>query len=181
MSFSPGEMKGVEEELPVEMVETIAPGGTAVARFQIAFPVVGRHVFKAALPTDTVAADNERSTVLTLESGEPVLGIEDRLEHRNGDFWTKILRPGRSNTGLLPNLQPSSYLRETPVAELKRNSAIYLFGADQLEPGMVEKLEQYVADGGGLAIFMGLLSEYPCHIVAVDYCMLKSDTDSPSA
>lgn len=152
---TPGELEGAVEELPIEMIESIAPGGRAVARFQIAFPSVGQHVFRATLPTDAVAADNQRFTVLSLESGEPALAIEDRPEYRNGDFWMKILQPGgQSNTGLRPTVEPSSYLRETALADLKRNTAIYLFGIDQVEPTMVEKLEEYVSDGGGLAIFM---------------------------
>ncbi|MCA9175697.1 MAG: BatA domain-containing protein [Planctomycetales bacterium] len=152
---TPGELKGKEDDLPVEVIDTIAAGGVGVARFQVAYNAVGRHVFKATLPSDNVPADNERFVVLGLESGEPVLAIDDRPEFGNGDYWMKILQPGgQSNTGLRPEVQPTTFLRDATVADLRRFSGIYLFGSTNLDEAMVRKLEQYVSGGGGLAIFM---------------------------
>ena len=150
------EVTGQIEELPVVVFENIESGATATKRVQVFFPEAGQHVVDAQLPEDSILADNSRFTVLDFPEGDNVLLVDGTSDQRNQYFITSVFRPSQlTNTGIIPDVQPVEFLRDTPAESLSKYSAIYLMDVGRLDGDAIANLEQYVARGGGLAWFAG--------------------------
>jgi hypothetical protein len=146
----------VAEDLPVEFIPSIGAGETVTRRVQIYFPITGRHVVEATLPDDAVRIDNTRWEVIDLRSSERCLVIDGDPEQANVFFLQTIFQPGgRANTGVSPDIQPSSFLRTATDDALAAYDAIYLTDVPVLEKPAIDKLLFYCKNGGGLAIFAG--------------------------
>ncbi|MAT12427.1 MAG: hypothetical protein CMM02_15645 [Rhodopirellula sp.] len=151
-----GEVTGQIEELPIVVFENIEPGMTASKRVQVFFPEAGQHVVDAELPEDSILTDNSRYTVLDFPEGDNVLLIDGTSDLRNQYFITSVFRPSQlTNTGIIPDVQPVEFLRDTPAEALSKYSAIYLMDVSRLDGDAIVNLEQYVSRGGGLAWFAG--------------------------
>lgn len=152
----PAEVLGQIEELPVVVFDNIEPGVTATKRVQVFFPEAGKHVVDAELPEDSILADNSRFTVLDFPEGDHVLLVDGTSDQRNQYFINSVFRPSQlTNTGIIPDVQPVEFLRDTPAESLSKYSAIYLMDIGRLDPDAITNLEQYVTRGGGLAWFAG--------------------------
>lgn len=148
-----------------ETIESIAPGETVTRRVQVRFPLPGKHVVEASLDDDAVAADNLRYCVVDFPEGEQVLLVDGHPERRHAYFLSAVFQPrvrgieGDSSasvrTGILPTIVDPAQLRDMTAQSLRDNRAIYLLDVPRLDEVAVEKLENYVRDGGGLAIFLG--------------------------
>ncbi|MBM3998877.1 MAG: hypothetical protein FJ297_04925 [Planctomycetes bacterium] len=155
-SAAPGQFEGEVEELPVDLLESIAPGDIVRRRVQVFFPSPGRHVVEAVLPEDPIAADNRRWCVIDFRSGEPVLVIDGDPERRNAFYLESIFQPGpNARTGIEPVIQDGAFLRDAPAEDLERFATVYLLDVGKLEGRAVERLEAFVSGGGGLAFFLG--------------------------
>jgi hypothetical protein len=153
---APGQDLGVEEELPIELLESIGAGETVTRRVQVFFPKPGRHVVEAQLPEDVVEVDNRRWSVIDFRAGEPVLIVDGDPAQRNAFYLESIFQPGpRAKTGIEPRVAGAEYLRDAAAEDLAQYSVIYLMDIDRLDSRAVEKLETFVNAGGGLAFFMG--------------------------
>jgi len=152
----PGEDVAQVEELPVEMIDVIPPGQTVTRRVQVFFPQPGMHVVEAALPEDALPADNRRWCALDFQSGEPVLVVDGDSQQRHAYYLESIFQPGPgARTGIQPIVKDVAYLRDVPEGELARYVVVYLLDVPRLDTQAVQKLETFVRDGGGLAIFLG--------------------------
>ncbi len=160
-TFFPASLDGSESvpqaaDLPDVLIERIAPGEATTRQLQVYFPTAGRHVVQATLPADAVIADNQRWCIVDLPLGEPVTIIDGDPEGRAAYYLESIFQPAaNTKTGILPETQPISYLRDATPEELASRRAIYLLDVPQLESRAVENLQQYVRNGGGLAVFLG--------------------------
>jgi len=155
-SAEPGRLVGTTAEPPAVLLDEVPPGQTITRRVQVYFPQPGAHVVEALLPEDAVAADNRRWCVLDIPAGEPALIIDGSLNQRNAYFLTAAFQPGqRANSGVRPEVQPLSMLRDTTAEALRVYRAIYLADVDQVDERVVENLENYLKAGGGLAVFAG--------------------------
>jgi len=153
-SKQPGEAPGVSEELPIELIDEIGPGETVVRRVQVYFDRPGAHVVTASLPDDPLLLDNTRYCVLNFPEAERVLLIDGAAEQTNSRYLQTAFTPGgRVFTGVQAVIEPPSYLRGAD--DLNAYSAIYLLDVARLDGGAVGRIENYVRDGGGLAIFAG--------------------------
>ncbi|GIW96049.1 MAG: membrane protein [Pirellulaceae bacterium] len=153
---APGQSEGVVEDLPVELIDVIPPGQTASRRVQVHFPQTGMHAVEAFLPEDAVAADNRRWCVIEFLDGEPILVVDGDAQQRHAFYLEAIFQPGTlARTGVQPVTKPVEYLRDVPPEELARYASIYLLDVPRLDERSVAKLEQFVSDGGGLAVFVG--------------------------
>jgi hypothetical protein len=139
-----------------EVIEEIAPGRTETRRFLVHFPTAGEHTVAASLPEDGVAADNARYVVVGLPLGVPVLIVDGDTESRDGYFLSSALNPGAVQTGIAPQVESPQFLNRQP---LDKFTTIYLANVDRLDPPAVEALEDYVRQGGGLAMFVGELTD----------------------
>ena len=152
----PGRLSGKSEEPPALLVEEIPPAQTVTRRVQVYFPQAGAQIVEARLPEDCVTADNYRWCVLNLPAGEPVLLLDGSLDQHNAYYLSAAYQPGqRANSGIRPDVQRASLLRDAPADTLRSFRTIYLADVDQLDERSVENLENYVKGGGGVAVFVG--------------------------
>lgn len=160
-TFHPASLDGSEStpqtaDLPDVQIDRIEPDETVSRQVQVFFPTAGQHVVQARLPADAILADNQRSCVVDLPLGEPVTLVDGDPAGQAAYYLESIFQPsGATKTGILPQSQPLSYLRDVTPEALAGQRAVYLLNVPQLEPLAVEHLEAYVRGGGGLAIFLG--------------------------
>jgi hypothetical protein len=146
-----------------ETVESIPPGETVTRRIQVRFPITGKHVVEARLPDDAVVADNLRYAVVDFPEAEPVLIIDGHPDQRNAYYLTSVFQPQAEGapagsavrTGILPAIEDTAKLRDMPLESLREYRAVYLLDVPRLDEAAITKLETYVREGGGLAIFLG--------------------------
>jgi len=151
----PQQAEGKPEELPTVLFNEIKPREAATSRVQVFFPQPGKHVVEAELQSDTVVTDNKRWSIVDFLAGVPVLVIDGDVTQKNAYFLNSAFEPGRKNTGIRPEVQPASFLRDVEPDVLAAYHTIYLLDVDRLEEGAIANLEQYVRQGGGLGIFSG--------------------------
>ena len=153
----PGLPVGAGDELPTVLIDEIGPGRTARRRVQVHFPAAGVHVVQANLPPgDAVAADDERWCVVDFPDGVPVLVVEDGASQRHAYYLRSAIQPGpRAQTGLRPEVRPTTFLRDIAPDALNAYHAVFLLNVSRLDQKAVDNLQDYVRAGGGLAIFMG--------------------------
>jgi hypothetical protein len=145
-----------ETELPDVLLDRIEAGETATRTFQVFFATSGHHVVNVELPSDALVADNRRWCVVELEAGESALIVDGDPSERSAYYLESIFRPGtKAKTGIVPSVQPVSYLRDASPEELARHRAIYLLDVPPLEARTLENLRAYVEAGGGLTCFLG--------------------------
>ncbi len=144
------------EDLPDVLIDSLRPGESVTKQFQVFFPTTGQHVVRVSLPPDALLADNRRWCVLDLPEGERVLLIDGDARDRSAYYLQSVFEPDvKTKTGVLPEVQDAAFLRDADPVELRRYHAIYLLDVPQLDPRAVENVEQFVRQGGGLAIFAG--------------------------
>lgn len=139
---------------PAINFDQVLPGETASRTFEVRFLDPGEHRLMAQLPQDAVSVDNQRFAVIHVPRAVAVLAIDGSRERRNDAFYlTRALAPdAKTPTGIEPVEETPRVLSTKPLNEFQ---TIYLLNVDRLEDAAVEALEQYVRNGGGLAIFLG--------------------------
>ncbi|MCA9262390.1 MAG: hypothetical protein KDA60_01020, partial [Planctomycetales bacterium] len=156
LTESPSSPSLSREELPKLDIDRIAPGESVVRRVQVYFPKAGQHAVAAELPADPVAADNRRWCVIQLPAAVPVLVIDGDTQQRNAEFLVSAFRPGRTvETGIRPDVQPESFLRDSTDETLNAYRSIFLLDVGRLDDLAVSNLRRYVESGGGVSFFLG--------------------------
>ena len=152
----PTKSSRVVSDLPNILIERIGPGESVTRRAQVYFANAGQHVVSAALPADTVLADNQRWCVVDFPDSIPVLVIDGDPQQANSAYLFSVFQPGeRVTTGIRPELQTASFLRDAQPTDLAKYRVIYLLDVPRLDPLAVKNVENHVRDGGGLAVFLG--------------------------
>ena len=142
-------------EIPTVFFEEIKPGQSATQRFAVYFPKPGKHVIEAVLPEDNLMLDNKRRAVIEFVESAKALLIDD-AQRLNAFYLSSAFAPGgKQNTGVASQIETTKFLRTATLAELQAFSSIYLLDVEQLEEASLRKIESYVANGGGLGIFLG--------------------------
>jgi hypothetical protein len=138
---------------PSAAIAEIPAGKVAAERFQVNFAKGGWHTISARLEGDAVAADNYRFSAIELPVDLPVLLIDGDAKAKEAKFLDWLLNPGGSvKTGMRPTIETPRYLSSKPLDGF---SAINLAGIDRMDKSAVAALENYVAEGGGVAFFVG--------------------------
>lgn len=140
------------------LIDEIASGKTEVRRFPVLFTTAGEHQLRAELKGDSVVlADNSRYTVVDVPLGVPVLIIDGDPKAEDAFFVASALAPpGSTRSGISPQVETPAFLNNNPLAKFR---SIYLVNLDRLDQAGIRALEAYVVGGGGLAIFLGDLSQ----------------------
>jgi len=138
---------------PAVSIPQIPPRKAVRKQFPIHFPTAGKHRIVARLPSDAVAADNFRYGVLDMPVGVPVLLIDGDPQAWDARFLALVLESEkRVRTGIIPRIEQPRFLSLNRLDEFH---AVYLANIERLDASAVKALEEYVAGGGGLAIFLG--------------------------
>ncbi len=126
--FHPASLDGSEStpqaaELPDVQIDRIEAGEAASRQVQVFFPTAGQHVVQASLSADAILADNQRSCVVELPLGEPVTIVDGDPEGRAAYYLESIFQPSSATkTGILPQTQPLSYLRDVAPESAGRSA-----------------------------------------------------------
>lgn len=147
---------GNESTLPPLVIDTIAPGETAVARTQMVFGKSGSQVVQATLNDDALLEDNSFSAVLDILEGQELLVIDGDDRRMGAFFLEATLNPGgMTRTGWKTRSEGPGFLRDNDASVLSKFASIVLMKTTSLDPRAIANLESYVRAGGGLAIFLG--------------------------
>jgi hypothetical protein len=138
---------------PSVTLREIPPGQIVKERFLVNFPNAGPHEITARLESDAVAADNHRYCAIDLPSDITSLLVDGDPDTRDAKYLSWALAPGGSvRTGIRPQIETPRYLSLKPLDGF---AAVNLANIDRLDTSAVEALEKYVAEGGGVAFFLG--------------------------
>ena len=152
----PGQLVAKEDSPPTVLIDEILPGQTVTVRTQVFFPQPGSHVIEAVLPEDALNADNRRWCVVELAESESVLIVDGSSQQRGEYYLSAAFDPGRrTKTGIDPEQQPATFLRDSTPAALQTYRSIYLLDVERLDRRARENLETFVRQGGGLGVFLG--------------------------
>lgn len=140
--------------LPAVEFDEIEPGETATRRFRTVFATAGAHQLAARLESDAVPGDNVRYFAAQIPAILPVLIVDGSQRGDDGNYLRTALSPGGKNlAGWSPQVERPAFLRRHD--QLGRFAAVYLLDVPRLDPTEIEALEEYVADGGGVGVFLG--------------------------
>ena len=138
---------------PAVTVGPIPPGESARQRFAVQFPSAGEHRVVARLESDPVATDNSRRAVIDFPADLPVLLIDSDAGAGDAGYLNAALAPGGPiATGISPRIEKPRYLS---LNELGQFRAIYLLNIERLDRSAIVALEEYMAGGGGVGVFLG--------------------------
>ncbi len=147
-----------EHTQPTLTIHRLKAGETTVppVRFPVRVDAAGRHRVEARLPSDAIPNDNRRFLVLDVPEALEVLLVapERQIAAVGGaaQYVRVALSPTGARSGIRTRLEPPSFLIDRP---LNAFGAIFLLDVPSLDSIAVKSLENYVAAGGGLAIFTG--------------------------
>jgi len=159
----------VEAQLPVRIIESIGPGRTHRLEARVAFPQAGYAVVRAAFAADELSADNQASLAIKVRDAVRVLLVDGRPDvadptQSESYFLRAAIDPGRDGRyGIRPDVIGAADL---VGADLDAYDVVVLLGVRDMpaqtnadgtgvDYPVLEALQKYVADGGGLAIFTG--------------------------
>ncbi len=143
--------------LPAVTIARIPAGGSIKERFFAQFAEAGMQRLAVKLDSDAVAVDNLREVIIDVVSEIPLLIIDGAAEATDGKYLAAALAPGgAARTGFAPRIEPPRYLSTEP---LDAYAVVYLANVPFLDESAIRKLENHVAEGGGLAIFLGEKSQ----------------------
>jgi hypothetical protein len=138
---------------PALRIARIPARQTVSDRISIQFASPGEHVLKAELDSDAVSVDNRRQCVVEVPAELQVLLIDGDINAGDATYLSSALRPGGTvATGLTPRIEKPRFLSQNPLDSFR---TIYLLNVERLEDSAVKAVEDYVAGGGGLGVFLG--------------------------
>ncbi len=162
-NFSPDVARNVSvtivedgQERPIKkVIDSIPQGGSVKFTFDSRFSTAGPHHLQAKLPGDALLGDNVRHLIVECTREVPVLLIDDAPDRKESALVAGVmdLRP-LLNTGLAPEIKSSTFLSD-PSTDLSRYKAVFLFNLKNLLPPVVDKLEEFAKQGGGVCFFVG--------------------------
>lgn len=147
---------GQAEVLPDLMFEVLEAGEEVTKTFQVYIAEAGTHAIEVELPQDALLIDNRRFCTLPLSRAEKVLVIDADVDGVGGYHVSSSLNPGSQvEVGVIPEMQPPSFLRSITYQQLSDYRAVYLIDLPEVSDNAADALTEYVQRGGGLAWFLG--------------------------
>lgn len=138
---------------PAISIPHIPPRRAVKERFPVRFATAGEHRVSVRLEADAVQADNFRWAVVDFPAHVPVLLIDGDPEALDARYLSAVFAPGGpASTGISPRIETPRYLTLHPPEPFQ---AVYLLNVDRLDRSALAALEQYVANGGGVGVFLG--------------------------
>lgn len=151
-----------DRTLPSLSIPKITAGEetTPPIRFPVRLDGAGFHRIEVQLQADAIPDDNIRFLALNVPASLEILIITPSHQVSATDLSLPYIRtalsPGGTRSGITTQIRQPDYLTTHPLDAF---GAIFLLDVPGLEPLQVSALENYVAMGGGLAIFPGPKSD----------------------
>ena len=163
---------------PGQNIASIAAGKETTVRFPVRLSGGGVHRVRLRLDSDAISCDNSYDLVLNVPQELSVLliapnseGTGERiissLDDRNENFGDELtdsgamylrtaIAPEGVKTGIRVQTELPSFLSTT---DLERFDVVVLLDIPRLEPSQVRLLENFTKNGGGVAFFLGPLTD----------------------
>jgi hypothetical protein len=146
------ELDGKGREL--RALESLPPGATRLVTFTHAFSNAGFHAVSAALAPDRYPVDDARALAVRVVESSRVLLVDgdpgERPEEAETFFLAAALEHRES--GIAVEVIPEHLLQDRDLTGL---DMVWLCNVAAPPAPTVEKLEEFVRGGGGLAVFCG--------------------------
>jgi len=143
--------------LPVRIEGTIQPGETREVTATFTFPREGSAVVTAEVPSDVLPGDNIRRRVVSVRKAMRFLLVDGEPEHEDFRAETDFLA-----AALMPPGKITSGIEVDPVSEqafsgreLEDYDGVFLCNVYRLPKDRIERLKEFVRNGGGLVFFLG--------------------------
>ena len=137
---------------PALLFEEIPADAAASKQYATAFAAAGQRLVTAAASGDALPGDDVFYRVLDVADRVPVLLVSDDAQDPGVRFVATALAPGgATNTGLSVRVEPPRALQ---TLDLEEFAGVLLIGVARLQESEAARLEQYVAAGGGMAVFV---------------------------
>ncbi len=141
------------QALPAVSIPQIPPRRAVKERFPVRFTSAGEHRISVRLEADAVQEDNSRWAVVDFPVHVPVLLIDGDPESLDARYLGAVFAPGGAvSTGISARIETPRYLTLHPLEPFQ---AVYLLNVERLDRSAQAALEQYVAKGGGVGVFLG--------------------------
>lgn len=142
------------QRLPLSLLfEEVEPGAEVEREFDVRFASPNKHSVRISVAEpDALSDDNSRYLALDVSQINKVLIVDGDPLSDEGLFLADALAPGPGTTGYEPEVESLEFLRRN---SLEPYQSVFLLNIPELPADSLQALEQYVADGGGLAWFLG--------------------------
>ncbi len=141
----------VDDVVVEEKSIDVPAGGDVTLRFSQRFRTLGSHTVAVRAAGDRLELDNTRWLALPVDERLSVLCVGGQRD--DGKYIVDALSPGGGDESpIQPRLATEGELAEIDLAPF---DCVFLSNVAQLTADEAERLERYVRQGGGLAIFLG--------------------------
>ncbi len=144
------------ESLPPVVIPEIEPFSSAVHDFYVMPRQAGDNRIEVRLGADSLEGDNVRYLVLPVKEAVSVLIVDGDPLGNDAQFLELALSPGGVTTGIRCRRIYSEALSPDLLHE---HDLVVLVNVGRLAPQLVDELERYVSQGGGLLYFVGERTE----------------------
>ncbi|MEX2185888.1 MAG: BatA domain-containing protein [Pirellulales bacterium] len=140
------------DEIPIRRQTIDVPaGGDATLRFSHRFRTPGSHIVAVRASGDMLDLDNTRWLAVPVDERVNVLCVGG--QRADVKYIVDALNPdGSSESPIRPQIATEGELAEIDLAPF---DCVFLSNIAQLTSDEVDRFKRYVAQGGGLAIFLG--------------------------
>lgn len=137
----------------VQTVPGLLPGERAAVPIEHTFHQAGWHRIDAALePTETFPLDDRRTLVLEVRDRSRVLLVDGDPDEDEGETFFLQAAMDLAETGIEPHVVTDVGLEDVDLAPF---DFVWLCNVQAPTPAAAQRLEQFVAGGGGLGIACG--------------------------
>ncbi|WP_397571244.1 BatA domain-containing protein [Schlesneria sp. T3-172] len=134
------------------LLEKIEPQTEVTQEFEIRLATPSTHKIRVSLDSDALSEDNDRSIAVDVPQAVSVLLVDGDSSGDAASYIADAIAADPKATGYLATIESVEALRRRPLDGF---ACIYLINVPELPADSIDALERYVADGGGLAWFVG--------------------------
>lgn len=135
-------------------VGDLPAGELAESRFRVTFSGEGPHWLEASIEADAIELDNRRRFATLLPETRKVLLVDGSPGGWESYYLSTAVNPGgNTKSGWFPQVIKPAQLKS--IAALDEYALVGLLDVPRLESDQIERIAQYVDQGGGLYITLG--------------------------
>ena len=142
-----------DDKLPASVLfEKIEPQTEVSHDFEVRLATPTAHKIRVSLDADALTEDNDRSIAVDVPKAVSVLIVDGDPAGEDASYIADAIAADPKATGYIATIENVESLRRRPLDGF---ACIYLINVPELPADSIDTLERYVAEGGGLAWFLG--------------------------